>query len=113
MKINVWNTILQLSKERGVEPSVIISAIEESLKVAASKYYTRNEDIHVDFRPEKGELRVYAVKTGGRTARQPRPGDLSGRSPADTTPTPISGKPSRSIFLPTRWAGSPPRPPNR
>jgi len=62
MKINVWNTILQLSKERGVEPSVIIDAIQESLKVAASKYYTRNEDIHVDFRPEKGELRVYALK---------------------------------------------------
>ncbi|MGA2586497.1 MAG: transcription termination factor NusA [Candidatus Aminicenantales bacterium] len=62
MKINVWNTILQLSKERGVVPSVIISAIEESLKVAASKHYTKNEDIHVGFRPEKGELRVYAVK---------------------------------------------------
>jgi len=62
MKINVWNTILQLSKERGVEPSLIISAIQESLKVAASKYYTRNEDIRVDFRPEKGELRVYVLK---------------------------------------------------
>jgi len=68
MKINVWNTILQLSKERGVEPSVIISAIQESLKVAASKYYTRNEDIRVDFRPEKGELRVYALK---RVAENP------------------------------------------
>jgi N utilization substance protein A len=62
MKINVWNTILQLSKERGVKSSVIINAIEESLKVAASKYYTHNEDIHVDFKPEKGELRVYSVK---------------------------------------------------
>jgi N utilization substance protein A len=59
MKINVWNTILQLSKERGVIPSVIVSAIEESLKVAASKYYTRGESIHVFFRPEKGDLRVY------------------------------------------------------
>jgi transcription termination/antitermination protein NusA len=62
MKINVWNTILQLSKERGVEPSVIISAIEESLKVAASKYFVQNEDIHVFFKPEKGDLRVYSIK---------------------------------------------------
>jgi N utilization substance protein A len=68
MKINVWNTILQLSKERGVEPSAIINAIEESLKVAASKYYTHNEEIHVFFRPEKGELRVYTVK---KVAEQP------------------------------------------
>jgi N utilization substance protein A len=63
MKINVWNTILQLSKERGVEPAIIISAIEESLKVAAQKYYTHKEDIHVQFKPEKGDLRVYTVKT--------------------------------------------------
>ena len=62
MKINVWNTILQMSKERSMEPSVIVSAIEESLKAAASKYYTHNELIHVFFRPEKGELRVYTVK---------------------------------------------------
>lgn len=62
MKINVWNTILQLSKERGVQPSVIISAIEESLRVASAKYFNRNEIIKVYFRPEKGELRVCAVK---------------------------------------------------
>jgi len=62
MKINVWNAILQISKERGVEPSVIVRAIEESLKVAACKYYTHNENIQVHFRPEKGELRVYTVK---------------------------------------------------
>lgn len=62
MKINVWNTILQMSKERRMEPSVIVNAIEESLKAAASKYYTHNEKIHVNFRPERGELRVYTVK---------------------------------------------------
>ena len=57
MKINVWNTILQLSKERGVEPSVIIAAIEESLRVAASKFFTHGEAVQILFRPEKGELR--------------------------------------------------------
>lgn len=62
MKINVWNTILQLSKERGVQPSVIISAIEESLRAASAKYFNQNEKVNVFFRPEKGELRVYAVK---------------------------------------------------
>jgi len=62
MKINVWNTILQLSKERGVEPSVIISAIEESLRVASAKYFSHKEKVVISFRPEKGELRVYAVK---------------------------------------------------
>jgi N utilization substance protein A len=63
MKVNVWNTILQLSKERGVQPAVIVGAIEESLRVASAKYFTRGEKIEVFFRPEKGELRVYTVKT--------------------------------------------------
>jgi N utilization substance protein A len=62
MKINVWNSILQLSKERGVEPAVIVQAIEESLRVASSKYFTHNEKVEIDFAPERGDLRVYAVK---------------------------------------------------
>jgi len=62
MKINVWNTILQLSKERGVEPAVIVNAIKESLRVASANYFVNNEKVQVFFQPEKGELRVYAVK---------------------------------------------------
>jgi N utilization substance protein A len=62
MKINVWNTIQQLSKERGVDTIVIVSAIEESLKAASSKYFTHYEKINISFLPGKGELRVYAVK---------------------------------------------------
>ena len=62
MKVNVWNTIIQLSKERGVKKEVIIQAIEESLRVASSQYFTNNEKINISFQPEKGILRVYTVK---------------------------------------------------
>jgi len=62
MKVNVWNTILQLSKERDVEPRLIIQAIEESLRVASSKFFSQKENVQVLFKPEKGELRVFAVK---------------------------------------------------
>jgi len=62
MKVNVWNTILQLSKERSVEPRLIIQAIEESLRVASSKFYSQKENVQILFKPEKGELRVFAVK---------------------------------------------------
>jgi len=62
MKVKVWNTIQQLSKERGVETEVIIRAVEESLKVASSKYFSHNEMINIFFRPEKGELRVFTIK---------------------------------------------------
>jgi N utilization substance protein A len=62
MKVNVWNTIVQLSKERGVDTSVIVAAITESLRVASRKYFINDEKINVFFQPEKGELRVYTIK---------------------------------------------------
>jgi N utilization substance protein A len=62
MKVNVWNTIVQLSKERGVETDVIVTAVEESLRVASSQYYNLNEKINVIFKPEKGDLRVFSTK---------------------------------------------------
>jgi N utilization substance protein A len=71
MKVNVWNTILQLSKERSVEPRVIIQAIEESLRVASSKFFSQKENVQVLFKPEKGELRVFAVKRVTESPKNP------------------------------------------
>jgi N utilization substance protein A len=62
MKVNVWNTIMQLSKERSVEPRLIIQAIEESLRVASSQYFSQKENVQILFKPEKGELRVFVIK---------------------------------------------------
>lgn len=71
MKVNVWNTILQLSKERSVEPRVIIQAIEESLRVASAKFFSLKEDVQVLFKPEKGELRVFVVKRVTENPKSP------------------------------------------
>ncbi len=71
MKVNVWNTILQLSKERGVDTDVIVNAIEESLRVASSTYFSNDEKVHISFQPGKGELRVYAVKKVSNNPQNP------------------------------------------
>ena len=71
MKVNVWNTILQLSKERKVEPRIIIQAIEESLRVASAKFFSQKESVQVLFKPEKGELRVFAVKRVTKDPKNP------------------------------------------
>lgn len=71
MKVNVWNTIRQLSKERGVEINIIVSAIEESLRVASAKYFTHKEKVNISFLPEKGELRVYTVKKVSKNPQDP------------------------------------------
>jgi N utilization substance protein A len=55
-------TIEALAKEKGIEPQVIISAIEEAVKTASRKYYKTNEDLHARFNLETGQVELFAVK---------------------------------------------------
>lgn len=71
MKVNIWNTIQQLSKERGLETETIVNAIRESLEIASLKYFKNNEDITINFNPEKGELRVYTIKKVRKDPKNP------------------------------------------
>lgn len=55
-------SIDQLSREKGIEPQIIISAVEDAMLVAARKYYKSNEDLHAELNRESGQIEVYAVK---------------------------------------------------
>jgi len=55
-------TIEALAKERGIEPDVIIAAIEEAVRTASRKYYKTNEDLHARFNTETGQVELFAVK---------------------------------------------------
>ena len=103
MKINVWNTILQLSKERSVEPIVIVNAIKESLKVASAQYFSHNEEIHINFTPEKGLLRVFTVKKISDTPKDEAL-EISLRAAKNIDPTATVGK-YIDIELPSETLG--------
>jgi N utilization substance protein A len=55
-------TIEALAKEKGIEPEVIVSAIEEAVKTASRKYYKTNEDLHARFNLETGQVELFALK---------------------------------------------------
>jgi N utilization substance protein A len=55
-------TIEALAKEKGIEPEIIVSAIEEAVKTASRKYYKTNEDLHARFNLETGQVELFAVK---------------------------------------------------
>ncbi len=55
-------TIEALAKEKGIEPEVIVSAIEEAVKTASRRYYKTNEDLHARFNLENGQVELFAVK---------------------------------------------------
>jgi len=59
----LMQTIESLAKEKGIEPEVIISAIEDAVLTASRKYYKTEENLRTKFNPETGQVELYAVKT--------------------------------------------------
>ncbi len=58
----LYQTIDQLSREKGIDPQVIIAAVEDAILVATRKYYKTTEDLQSHFNKETGAVEVYAVK---------------------------------------------------
>jgi len=56
-------TIEQISREKHIEPEVIVAAIEDAMVVAARKYYKTEEDLRSRFNPDTGHVDVFAVRT--------------------------------------------------
>ena len=55
-------TIEALAKEKGIEPDVIITAIEDAVLSASRKYYRSTENLRTKFNHETGQVELYAVR---------------------------------------------------
>src|SRR6202022_2683774 len=58
----LYQTIEQISREKHIEPEVIVAAIEDAMIVAARKYYKTEEDLRAKFNPDSGQIDVFAVR---------------------------------------------------
>ena len=54
-------TIEALAKEKGIEPDLIITAIEDAVLTASRKYYKSEENLKTKFNSETGQIELYAV----------------------------------------------------
>jgi N utilization substance protein A len=59
----LYQQIEMLSREKHIEPEVVISAIEDAMVVAARKFYKSEEDLRGKFNSESGQVDVYSVLT--------------------------------------------------
>ena len=59
----LYQQIEMLSREKHIEPEVVVSAIEDAMVVAARKFYKTEEDLRGKFNPETGQVDVYSVLT--------------------------------------------------
>src|SRR6266581_1738466 len=59
----LYQQIEMLSREKHIEPAIVVSAIEDAMVVAARKYYKTEEDLRAKFNQETGQVDVYTVYT--------------------------------------------------
>jgi N utilization substance protein A len=57
----LYQQIEMLSREKHIEPEVVVSAIEDAMVVAARKYYKTEEDLRAKFNQETGQIDVFSV----------------------------------------------------
>src|SRR4029077_19886905 len=58
----LFQTIDQISREKGIDPQIVIHAIEDAIVVASRKYFKSNEELRGRINPESGEIDVYAIR---------------------------------------------------
>ena len=63
MASELYNTIDALSREKGIDPQIVVSAVEDAIVVATRKYYKTQENLRAELNKDTGKIRAFAVKT--------------------------------------------------
>lgn len=63
MPNQLFQTIDQISREKNIDPAIVVEAIEGAIVVASRKYFKSNEELRSKLNPETGEIALFAVKT--------------------------------------------------
>jgi len=63
MASELYNVIDALSREKGINPDIVVGAVEDAIVVATRKYYKTQENLRAELDKETGKIRAYAVRT--------------------------------------------------
>ncbi|MBZ5656102.1 MAG: transcription termination factor NusA [Acidobacteriia bacterium] len=62
MASELYNIIDAVSREKGIDPQIVVSAVEDAIVVATRKYYKTQENLRAVLDKESGKINAYAVK---------------------------------------------------
>src|SRR5579863_7278974 len=63
MSSALYQSIELLSREKGIEPGIVVGAVEEAIALATRKYYKTQENMRGELNKETGEITAYVFKT--------------------------------------------------
>ena len=67
----IFQSIEILSKEKGIDPQIVLDAVKDAMLIAARKHYRSNEDYVADMDPKTGAIALYAVKKVAESVTDP------------------------------------------
>jgi transcription termination/antitermination protein NusA len=59
----LYQSIELLSREKGIEPAIVVGAVEEAIALATRKFYKTQENMRGELNKETGEITAYIYKT--------------------------------------------------
>ena len=59
----LYQSIELLSREKGIEPQIVVGAVEEAIALATRKYYKTQENMRGELNKDTGEITAYVFKT--------------------------------------------------
>ena len=59
----LYQSIELLSREKGIDPQIVVGAVEDAIALATRKYYKTQENMRGELDRESGEIRAYVFKT--------------------------------------------------
>ena len=66
----LYQSIETLSRDKGIEPAVVVGAVEDAIALATRKFYKTQENMRAEMDKETGEIRAYVYKTVVETPEQ-------------------------------------------
>ena len=59
----LYQSIELLSREKGIEPAIVVGAVEEAIALATRKFYKTQENMRGELNKDTGEITAYVFKT--------------------------------------------------
>ena len=59
----LYQSIEALSRDKGIEPEIVVGAVEDAIALATRKFYKTQENMRAEMDKETGEIRAYVYKT--------------------------------------------------
>ena len=59
----LYQAIETMSRDKGIDPEIVVGAVEDAIALATRKFYKTTENMRGEFDKETGEIRAYVYKT--------------------------------------------------